>query len=163
MNNERTVRSVLLDLNTIINKNFKGVVIIDEVNHKTGKNYGIKEGLMNLFCNEIEKTLSDGDFLCTTEDIKLCTPCSFEKVINIAITKKVIKKTELALDKTLLNRQEIVNVEFDIDNEYDEYLDLSLEDFKSTIKKLLVSKKVTEMEKKIKDMEIEKQKLLSLM
>lgn len=159
----RTVEDVLVDLNTIINKNFKGATMIDEINHKTGKSYGIKEGLMSILCDEIEKILNDGDFVCTTEDIKLCTPCSFEKVIIISITKKVIKKTELAIDKTLLNRQEIVNIEFNIDSEYDEYLELTLDDFKSTIKKLLVSKKVTEMEKRIRDMEIEKQRLLSLM
>lgn len=160
--NERSVRDILKDLTVIINKNFKGVVIIDEVDHKTGKSYGIKESIMKLLCNEVEKIIRDGDFVCSSEDIRLSTPCNLEKVIKIGITKKVIKKTELALDKTLLNKQEIINLEFTIDDEYDEYLDLSLNEFKSTIRGVIVSKKISEMDKKMREMEVEKQRLLSL-
>ncbi|WP_373601376.1 hypothetical protein [Paraclostridium bifermentans] len=160
--NERSVRDILKDLTVIINKNFKGVVIIDEVDHKTGKSYGIKESIMKLLCNEVEKIIRDGDFVCSSEDIRLSTPCNLEKVIKIGITKKVIKKTELALDKTLLNKQEILNIEFTIDDEYDEYLDLKLNEFKSTIRGIIVSKKISEMDKKMRDMEVEKQRLLSL-
>ncbi len=160
--NERSVRDILKDLTVIINKNFKGVVIIDEVDHKIGKSYGIKESIMKLLCNEVEKIIRDGDFVCSSEDILLSTPCNLEKVIKIGITKKVIKKTELALDKTLLNKQEILNIEFTIDDEYDEYLDLKLNEFKSTIRGIIVSKKISEMDKKMRDMEVEKQRLLSL-
>ncbi|MEG2789550.1 MAG: hypothetical protein RR942_17205 [Romboutsia sp.] len=157
----RCIKDILKDLTNIINKNFKGVVIIDEIDFKTGKSYGIKESIMKLLCNEVEKIIRDGDFVCSSEDIRLSTPCNLEKVIKIGITKKVIKKTELALDKTLLNKQEILNLEFTIDDEYDEYLDLNLNDFKSTVKSVIVSKKIYEMDKKIREMEVEKQKLLS--
>lgn len=160
--NERSVRDILKDLTVIINKNFKGVVIIDEVDHKTCKSYGIKESIMKLLCNEVEKIIRDRDFVCSSEDIRLSTPCNLEKVIKIGITKNVIKKTELALDKTLLNKQEILNIEFTIDDEYDEYLDLKLNEFKSTIRGIIVSKKISEMDKKMRDMEVEKQRLLSL-
>lgn len=158
----RCIRDILKDLTVIINKNFKGIVIIDEIDLKTGKSYGIKESIMKLLCNEVEKIIRDGDFVCSSEDIRLSTPCNLEKVIKIGITKKVIKKTELALDKTLLNKQEILNLEFTIDDEYDEYLNLSISEFKSTVRGVIVSKKISEIDKKIREMEVEKQRLLSL-
>lgn len=158
----RCIRDILKDLTVIINKNFKGIVIIDEIDLKTGKSYGIKESIMKLLCNEVEKIIRDGDFVCSSEDIRLSTPCNLEKVIKIGITKKVIKKTELALDKTLLNKQEILNLEFNIDDEYDEYLNLSISEFKSTVRGVIVSKKISEIDKKIREMEVEKQRLTSI-
>lgn len=161
--NKKTIKDVIYNLNDIINKNFSGVVILDEINYKTGKSYGVKESVMNILCNEIEKIINDGSFVCSIEDVKLSTPCCLEKVFNISIIKKVIKKSELMLDKTLLNKQEIIKIDFDVDSEYDQYIDLSIEDFKSTVTKILLAKKVNEMEKQISNMEIEKQRLLSLM